>query len=488
MLEFRSGLAVLSPLRVAIRRKSVPEAWRKELRALFRLAAPIVATQVAWIAMMTTDTAMIGHLGPEQLAGATLSLMVFFIGFTICFGVTMATAGLAAQAYGARQPRIVRRVIRQGLWVAATLVAPFLVMFAYTTDILVALGQPVEVLGHAEAYMATLMWCLPPAVAFAVLRNFVSALGRPAPALWVMLAGVPVNALLDYGLIFGHFGLPKLALTGAGIATTAVNVLMLAALAAIAVWRRPFAKYQIFARFWRPDWYQYRRILRIGAPIACVSLLEAGFFIGATFVIGQFGAIAVAAHTIAMQLPHITFMVPMGLAQAATVRVGHAAGRRDAAGAYRAGWVALLVTCGFMATNTAIILAIPDLFASIFLDTASPDTAEVLALAVSLLFFAALFQLADGIQAVAAGALRGLNDTAYPMMLAAVSYWGIGAGTAFWLAFERGFRSQGIWIGFVVGLIFAAILLTWRYRQQHRRGYLPALAAEKGLAPDTSGR
>ena len=454
-------------------RKLIPERWRTELTALFRLAAPIVATQIAWVSMLITDTAMIGHLGPKSQAGATLSLMVFYLGYVICFGVTMATAGLAAQAYGARQPRIVRRVIRQGLWVAATLVVPFLVLFTNTTGFLAALGQPAEVLGYADAYMETLMWCLPPAVAFSVLRNFVSALGRPAPAFWVMLAGVPVNAALDYGLIFGNFGLPRLELAGAGIATTSVNILMFALLAAITVWRKPFAKYQIFSRFWRPDWHQYRRIFRIGMPIAGISLLEAGFFIGAVFVMGRFGAAAIAAHMIAIQLPHVTFMVPMGLAQAATVRVGHAAGRRDVRAAYHAGWTALAVTCAFMAATTIIILSAPKLFASQFLDTTRADSAEVLALAVSLLFLAALFQMADGLQAVAAGALRGLNDTAFPMVIAAFSYWVVGAGSGLWLAFWQDMRVHGIWTGFIIGLTCSAVLLIWRFARQWRRRYLP---------------
>lgn len=453
--------------------KPVPDWWRRELTALFRLATPIVATQIAWVAMLITDTAMIGHLGSRPLAGATLSLMVFYLGYVVCFGVTMATAGLAAQAYGARQPRIVRRVIRQGLWVAATLVTPFLILYAKTPAFLAAIGQPAEILGYADAYMATLMWCLPPAVAFSVLRNFVSALGRPGPAFWVMLAGVPLNAALDYGLIFGNFGLPRLELAGAGIATTSVNMLMFASLAAIAIWRKPFAKYQIFARFWRPDWDQYARIFRIGIPIAGISLLEAGFFISAVFVMGRFGAVAIAAHMIAIQLPHITFMVPMGLAQAATVRVGHAAGRRDFQAAYRAGWMALGVTCGFMATTTLIILSTQTVFASLFLDGAQADSEQVLALAASLLFLAAFFQLADGLQAVAAGALRGLNDTAVPMVMAALSYWGVGAGSALWLAFGLNLGAHGIWMGFIAGLTCAAILLIWRFDRQWRRKYLP---------------
>ena len=459
--------------------------WRRELAQLFRLAAPIVATQIAWVAMLTTDTAMIGHLGPEPLAGASLSMMVFFIGYIVCVGVTMATAGLAAQAFGARRPRIVRRVIRQGLWVTILLVTPCVAGFAHTGALLAWTGQPAEAIPHAEAYMSTLMWCLPAGIAFTVLRNFVAALGRPMAALWVMLAGVPLNAFLDYGLIFGNFGLPRLGLVGAGIATTAVNILMVLALAGIIQWRRPFNKYQLFVRFWRPDWHIFRQIFRIGAPIAAISVMEAGFFIGAVFVIGQFGAVAIAAHMIAMQMPHITFMVPMGLSQAATVRVGHAAGRGDAAGAYRAGWSAIAVALLFAAVMTGVIVTVPGPFAALFLDTARADAAEVLSLAAALLMLAAMFQIVDALQAVAAGALRGLNDTALPMVIAGFSYWGLGAGSAVWLAFAAGFETRGIWIGFVIGLTAAAVLLIWRFRSRQNQAYLPEIIKEEASSAPT---
>ena len=451
-------------------------AWKGELRAMLRLAAPIVLTQLSWVAMMTTDVAMIGHLGADALAGASLSLMIFFLGYVVCFGVTMATAGLAAQAYGARQPRRVRRVIRQGLWITILLTLPGLVVFGHTGDILRLMGQPAAAVVHAETYMDTLMWALPPAIAFAVLRNFVSALNRPVVALFVMAAGVPLNAVLDYGLIFGEFGMPTLGLTGAGLATSAVNLLMFLTLLTIAVTRKPFARYEILVRFWRPDWYQFRQIFRIGLPIAGMMLLEAGFFIGAVFISGQFGTEVVAAHMIAMQLPHITFMVPMGLAQAATVRVGQAVGRRDPVAAYRAGWTALVVTAGFMTLMMVIVLAIPEAFASLFLDPARADSAGVLALATTFLFYAAFFQLGDGIQAVAGGALRGLNDTAVPMLLAVVSYWGVGLGIGVGFAFAGGMQGAGLWLGFDCGLVCAALLLTYRLNRLARRRYIPALA------------
>ncbi len=450
--------------------------WRQELGEMLRLASPIVLTQLAWVAMMSTDIAMIGHLGADPLAGASLSLMVFFLGYVVCFGVTMATAGLAAQAVGARKPRTVRRVVRQGLWITILLTTPALAVFSYTEDVLRLMGQPEETLAPAQQYMITLMWALPPSIGFAVLRNFVSALNRPAVALWVMVAGVPLNALLDYALIFGHFGLPRLELYGAGIATASVNLLMFLVLLSIAVIRRPFRRYTILVRFWRPDWVQFRRIFRVGLPIAGTMLLEGGFFIGALFVAGQFGAAVIAAHMIAMQLPHITFMVPMGMAQAATVRVGQAAGRGDPVGAYRAAWIAFAVTTGFMLMMTVIVLAVPHLFASVFLDPTLPDSATVFALATTFLYYAAFFQMADGMQAVAAGALRGVNDTAVPMVLAAVSYWAVGLACALTLAFPMGMQGAGLWLGFVCALVTAALLLTWRLRLLTRRRHLPAVA------------
>jgi MATE family multidrug resistance protein len=452
-------------------------AWRRELSAMARLASPMVLTQLAWVAMLATDTAMIGRLGSEPLAGATLSLMLFFMAYVFCFGVVMATASLASQAFGARKPRRVRRIIRQGWWVTIAITAPCLVLFSFTGEFLALIGQPVETLPHADAYMSTLMWCLPPAIAFAVLRNFMSALGRPGPALWVMLFGAPLNALLDYALIFGNFGLPRLELVGAGLATALINVILFMALLAIAIFQRPFSRYAILGRFWRPDWDQFREIFRIGLPIAGSSLMEGGFFIGGVFVIGHFGADVIAAHVIAMQMPHIAFMVPMGLAQAATVRVGHAVGRGNPAAAYRAGWVAVGMALGFMAIMTIVVLTIPELFASLFLDQGNPDNAAVLALAVSFLFFAAFFQAADGLQVVAAGALRGLNDTLIPMVIAAISSWGVGFTVAIALAFGAGLKGTGLWLGFVSGLTCAAILLTWRFLRFARVGYLPQVSA-----------
>lgn len=440
-----------------------------------RLAWPIVLTQLAWVGMLTTDTAMIGRLGAEPLAGATLSLMVFFLAYVICFGVVTATASLASQAFGARQPRRVRRITRQGWWVTIALTIPMLVAMGYTTDVLTLMGQPKKTLPYAAAYMGTLMWSLLPATAFTVLRNFVSALGRPQPALWVMLSGVPLNAFLDYGLIYGNFGLPRLELVGAGLATTIINIMMFLALMAIAVFRKPFSRYAILGRFWRRDWAQFRQIFRIGLPIAGTHLMVAGFFIGTVFVIGSFGTEAIAAHMIAIQLPHISIMIPVGLSQAATVRVGHAVGRRNVEAAYRAGWTATAMTVCFMTMMSVVVMLVPEAFVKLFIDTSHPVNATVLNLAVSFLFFAVFFQVADGIQEVISGALRGLNDTVTPMFIAGISYWGVGLATGVWLAFYRDLQGAGLWLGFIFGLSSAATMLGWRFYRFFKNQYLPSI-------------
>jgi len=452
--------------------------WRTEAAAMVKLAGPIVLTQLGWVAMLTTDAVMIGRLGAVPLAGATLVLMVYFGLYVFSFGVVMATATLASQAYGARRPRLVRRVIRQGLWATILLVVPSIVLMAFTPEILTALRQPPEAIALAGEYIDTLKWSLAPGIAFVVLRNFVSALNRPAFAMWVMLAGVPVNAGLDYALIFGKFGLPRLELFGAGLATTSVSTLLFAILLAVALFARPFRRYNILGRFWRPDWDAFRRIFALGLPIATIMLLEAGFFIFAVFLMGWISTAAVAAHMIAIQVPHVTFMVPMGLSQAATVRVGHAVGRRDPEGAYRAGWTALVMSLAFMGVTSLVILAIPASLASVFLDESRPDSAGVLALATSFLLFAAIFQAADGVQAVAAGALRGLNDTKVPMALAALCYWALGFTSAGALAFWGGLEGVGVWIGFVIALVAAAIVLTWRFRTLAARRHIPDMPPE----------
>ena len=453
-----------------------PGVIRREAREMLALTGPLVLTQIGQIAIMTTDVVMIGWLGEQFLAASSVGSTIFFSSFVLVMGIVMATAPLASQAFGARRPRRVRRVIRQGLWITILLSFPAVWLMAYGEEILLFFGQTPGLAARAQPYLDTIRWSLPTACAFIVLRGFVASINRPNWALWVMLAGIPLNGLLNYALIFGELGAPRLELYGAGLASSIANAAMIAAMLAVVVWRRPFRKYNILGRFWRPDWTVFFRIFLLGLPIAVMYLMEFGVFAAAVMLMGQISETAVAAHQIALQIAAITFMVPFGISQAATVRVGHAVGRGDPIGARRAGWVAVLLGVGFMAVMSLVFVVLREPLVGAFLDPAKPGSPAVLALAAQLLLIAAAFQMADGAQSIGAGALRGLNDTAIPMVFTIFAYWVTGFGLAWVLGFEIGWGPHGIWAALAIGLAVAAVCHLTRFWWLTRHGRLPASA------------
>jgi len=450
---------------------------RAELGATVKLALPMALTQLGQTAMLTTDVLLVGRLGADALAAAALGMNFFFLLFIVGMGIVTATAPLAAQAHGAGDARGVRRVTHMGLWAGLFVGLPSSLVLAFGAPILGAIGQDPKLAALAGEYLSTLLWCSVPALWLIVLRNFVSALNRPRSALWVMLAGIPLNGVLVYAFVFGHWGVPAMGIAGAGLATTLVQTAMVLAQAAIAVWGKPFRDYRVLARVWRADWQRLRQIFSLGAPIFIAFLLEAGVFIAAVVLMGWLGTVPLAAHQIAVQIASITFMVPFGIAQAATVRVGHAVGRGDAAGLRRAGWIAIALGTAFMGVMAILLYATRFELPALFLDSAAADGPAVVALAATLLIFAALFQMADGAQAIAMASLRGMSDVRIPMLLGAVSYWLVGFTLAYLLAFEAGLGAIGIWIGLAAGLGIAALLLGSRFRRLSRRSYVPAVTA-----------
>ncbi|PWT84492.1 MAG: MATE family efflux transporter [Proteobacteria bacterium] len=448
-------------------------AWRAEFLDTIRLAAPMALTQLGQVSMMTTDLMLLGRLGDKVVAAAALAHTVLFVGFTLGMGFMQAVAPLAAQAYGARQPRLVRRALRVGLWAALLIGVPLTLCQLWGEQVLLAVGQPPQAAALAQRYAAGLAWCLVPSYVFIALRNFMSAVSRPEPALWITLAAIPANGLLAYALIYGAFGLPRLELLGAGLATTLVSTGMCVAAIWIAYTRRPFKKYRVLGRCWRPDWPLMRRLIAVGAPISGAFLLEFGVFAAAALLMGRISTTALAAHQIALQTAAVLFMVPFGIALAATVRVGQAAGRRDAQATRRAGFAAILLGAGFMTGMTLLVALARSSIPSLFLGAEAPEAAQTAALASTLLVVGASFFIADGTQTVAAGALRGLNDTSVPLLFAALSFWGVAFTSGLWLAFSLEFGAVGVWIGLSVGLILYAALLLWRFELLTRRRYLP---------------
>jgi MATE family multidrug resistance protein len=448
--------------------------WRAEFSETLALAWPIALTQLGQIAMMTSDLALIGRLGEAAVAAAALAHLVLFGTFVLGMGLVSAVAPLAAQAFGARDPRMVRRALRVGLWAALLLGFPLTWLQLQGEAILLAAGQTPEAARLAHTYLSGLAWSLVPSWWFIALRGFMGAVNRPEPALWITLIAIPANAVVAYVLIYGAFGLPRLELLGAGVATTTINVLMCVAGFWICYTRPPFRKYHVLGRFWRPDWPLLGKLVVIGAPISGTFVLEYGLFGGAALLMGWISTTALAAHQIALQTASILFMVPFGIGMAATVRVGHAVGRGDAAATRRAGLAAIVLGAAFMTAMTLVVVSTRDLIPVLVLGS-DPSTADTAALVAQLLLLGATFFIADGIQTVAAGALRGLNDTRVPLLLAATSFWVIGFVASYGLAFPAGMGAPGVWIGFSLGLATYAILLVWRFHALTGRHYLPAV-------------
>ena len=288
------------------------------------------------------------------------------------------------------------------------------------------------------------------------------AVNRPEPGLWITLAAIPANSVLVYLLIHGELGLPRLELFGAGLATTTINFGMFLAGLWFAHGRRPFRKYHVLGRIWRVDWMLMRQLVVIGAPISISFLLEYGLFAAAALLMGLISTTALAAHQIALQVTAILFMVPFGIGMAATVRVGHAVGRNDAAAVKRAGLVATLLGIAFVSVMTLTVILARFAIARFFFGEAVESA--VIELTATLLMVGATFFVADGIQTVAAGALRGMNDTRIPLLFAAISYWVVGFTAAYGLAFWTKFGAVGVWIGLSCGTAVYAILLILRFR------------------------
>jgi multidrug resistance protein, MATE family len=436
-----------------------------ELTETLRLAVPMALTQLGQIAMMTTDLALIGRLGDEAVAAAALAHTVFFVCFTFGMGLMSAVAPLAAQAFGARSPRLVRRSLRVGLWAGLLISLPMMAFPLYGEQILVMLGQAPATAHLAQQYLFGLAWGITPSLWFLAIRGFMGAVNRPEPGLWITLAAIPANAVLVYLLIHGKLGLPRLELFGAGLGSTIIDFGMFLAALWIAYGRRPFRKYRVLAHVWRIDWALMRQLIAIGGPISVGFLLEYGLFGAAALLMGLIGTTALAAHQIALQVTAILFMVPFGIGMAATVRVGHAVGRNDPAAVKRAGFVATLLGIVLVSALTLAVIVGRYAVARFFFGEAAASAGDAVDLTATLLAVGATFFVADGIQTVAAGALRGLNDTRVPLVFAAISYWLIGFTAAYGLAFRAGFGAVGVWIGLSCGTAVYAILLILRFRR-----------------------
>jgi len=449
--------------------------WRSEIRATMALAWPLILANLTMQMIQATDVILMGWLGPRQLAAAALGLNLTFAFVLLGMGMITAAAPMMATALGRRSSAVrdVRRSFRQALWLSAILSLIFWPILWNAEPLILGLGQEPGLARDAGIFLRGYMWSMFPFLLFQAMRHFLSALERPRWILAISAVGIAANAVLGWGLIFGRFGLPELGIFGGGLASSIVWCLLAVGLALVIAFDRQFRRFHLFGRWWRPDGKRLGTLVLLGLPIGLMMAFEGAVFGAAAYLMGLIDADSIAAHAIALQIAAITFMVPMGVGQAATIRVGLALGREDRAGIGRAGWTAFVIGVGFMGLMAVAMWLAPRPLMTLFLDDV-PANARVIGLGVSFLAVAAIFQIVDGAQVVGAGMLRGLHDTRVPMIFAFVGYWGIGIGVGVWLAFVSGWAGVGIWTGLAAGLAFVAVLMLDRWRRRERIGLVPS--------------
>jgi len=438
----------------------VPRA--QDLEELVRLAIPVALVQVGIMAMGLVDTVMVGRVSSVDLAAVAVGNLYFFGVAVFGMGVLFALDPIFSQAVGADDDAAMARGVQRGGVLAAGLSVLAMLLMVPVGPLLEAARQPLEVIPVAAGYTHGLILGVFPFYGFVVLRQSLQAMGRIRPIVLVVLAANVLNAVLNWMFIFGNAGLPAMGAVGSAWATTASRWFLMFALLVVAwpLLSRALSPLRRDALARRP----LERILRLGAPVGVQQLLEFGVFGAAGLLMGLMGAVALASHQVALQLAALTFMVPLGVAQATSVLVGRAVGRGETHAARRATGAGVVIGVGFMTLTAVIFLTIPELLARGF-----SNDALVVATAAVLFPVAGVFQIFDGLQVVTAGALRGVGDTRVPMLMSLVGFWFVGLPVSTWLAFGRGAGPVGIWWGLAIGLGVVSILLTLRVRRRFGR-------------------
>ncbi len=486
-LPLRSGFTPLAPApirtgctphRIAATQVMRPIAhpptpsWKAETRESFRIAGPLALANLLQMLTYAIDVMFIARLGADELAASALTIAVFGLIVWSLQALTGAVAPIMSAELGARGPalRPVRRAMRMAMWLSLIVSIFGMGLCALAGPLMRTTGQEAHITELAVSYMNVMLWSVTPMVLAGVLRSYVSTLGRPIFATLITAIGIGVNALGNWVFIFGNLGAPEMGLPGAAVATFITSLAIVAMYAAFIRFDPRLHRYHIMGFFWRPDWARFKDIVRIGTPISITIIAEAGVFGAAAFLMGRIGGLELAAHTLALNLAAFAFQVPFGVGQAATIRVGYFFGARDAVGMARAGWTSVAMGTGFMVLTCAAMVFTPEALLSVYIDPFDPANEELVSLAIGFLLIAAAFQLVDAVQAVAAGALRGLQDTRIPMWIAIFSYWVPGFGLAAGLGLYTPLAGTGVWLGLATGLAFAAVLLLHRWKNREKLG------------------
>lgn len=432
-------------------------------RETLALGLPLAGSSLAQLALHATDMVMMGWYGVLPLAAVVLGASTFFVVFVLGSGFAKAVLPMVANALAQGNETQVRRDTRMGLWLSIGYGIAVLPIFWWSGALLLALGQKPEVAEIGQDYLRIAGFGMAAALAVTVLQSYLSALGRTQVVLWVTLLAVGLNIAINWALIFGNWGFPELGAKGAAVATVVVQSITLLALGLYAGLLPALRRFHLFQRFWRPDWQAMRQVWRLGVPIGLTGLAEAGLFQASALMMGWIGTVELAAHGIALEVAALTFMLHVGLSSAATIRIARFDGTADRANLRIAAKVALVMSLAVAMLSVVLFLSFPRQIIALFLDLAKPESAAIVAYGSVLLMLAALFQLADGMQVMALGLLRGVRDTRVPMGLATVSYWLIGIPCSYVLAFPLGYGGVGLWLGLVVGLACASASLMWRF-------------------------
>jgi len=441
---------------------------------MFGLAVPVVMAELGWMTMGVVDTLMVGRIGPEAIGAVGIGSSLFMAVCIFAMGLLLGLDTLVSHAFGAGRLDECHRWLACGVTLSLLLSLPITIVILVLSSALAGWGLDPAVLQLTQPYLDILAWSIPPLLLYASFRRYLQGMGAVRPVMVALVFANVLNAVVNWILIFGHFGAPAMGVRGSAWATVAARLVMAAFLLAVIVYReRALVRSRVNAA--RPsrtdrsrsrwvstsDLTRMRRLLALGLPAASQVTLEVGVFAAATALAGRLAPAALAAHQIAINLASLTFMVPLGIASAGAVRVGHAVGRRDPEGAARSGWTAILFGVLFMSCAAAAFLIVPRALIGAF--TGDP---AVVGIGASLLFVAALFQLFDGVQAVSPGTLRGLGDTRTPMLWNLAGHWFIGLPLGYWLCFVWGFGVIGLWWGLSTGLIICGIglVIVWSRR------------------------
>ncbi|MGB3293519.1 MAG: MATE family efflux transporter [Phormidesmis sp.] len=439
-----------------------------ESRAFLKLAIPLAAAQLAQFAVGFVDTIMMGHLSTAALAAGGLASATFQMSLTVVTGFVMSVGVLAAEAYGAGKKERLAGLARQGLWLSLLLALPFMALLWQMTPVLRALRQPEAVVILAQHYFSWIAVGVLPALGFAMLRGYLSAFSLANVVTGIVAIGTVFNIACNYVLGFGKLGFPRMELAGLGMGS-ALSFWLMFGLFALYILRHPELNQYRFWRGWKhPNGAILVRLLAVGLPIAITLMLELGMFLAVSYMAGSLGTEVLAAHQIAFQTMALIFMVPLGMSQAVTARVGLWFGRVDRAGTRRAGFVAIAFAISFLLMTAIALLLGRRVMIGLFIDLQDPQNALVIELAMNLLLVSAIGQIIDGVQRVTMSALYGLQDTRVPMVLSAIAFWGIGITGGYLLCFVAGWGAVGLWVGQYTGVAVAGVIFVWRFRRLTR--------------------